>query len=87
MVSLELQASLEREVRREMSALQVCLCLVLQAVQDLPVLKANQVPQDLLGTLQQDKTVWLESQGVLVSRGREVTQERRDRKVRRVTPA
>lgn len=82
-----LQASPEREARREILVLQVCLCLVLLAVQDLPVLRVNQVPQDLLDTLQQDKTVWLESQGVPVCRGREVTQERRDRKVKKATPA
>lgn len=86
-VSLELQASPEREVRRETSALQDCLCPVLQAVQDLLVLLVNQASQDLLDTLQQDKTVWLESQGVPVYREREVIQERRDRKVRRATPA
>lgn len=87
MVSLGPQASLEREVRRETLALQVCLCLVLRAVQDLQVLRVNQVSQDLLDTRQQDKIVWLESQGVLVYREREVIQERRDRKVRRATPA
>lgn len=86
-VSLELQASPEREVRKETSALQVCPCPVHQAVQDPLVLRVSRVPLDLLDTPQLDKTVWLENQDVPVCREREVIQERRDRKVRRETPA
>lgn len=86
-VSPDLQASLEKEGRKETQGLQVCPFLVLQVVQELPVLRVNQDYPDLLAFLQQDRTVSLESLAVLVCREKEVTQERQDRKVRRATPA
>lgn len=86
-VSPDLQASLEKEVRKETQALQVCLFLVLQVGQELPVLRVNQDYLDLLAFLQQDRPVFLESLVVLVCREKEVTLERQDRKVRRATPA
>lgn len=85
-VSLDLQASQERGVRRETSALQGCLCQVPLDVQGLLVPRVHQGFPDLRAFPRQDKTASLESPGVPVCREREVTLERQDRKVRRETP-
>lgn len=81
-VSLDLQASQEREVRRETPALQGCLCQVPRDVRELLVPRVNLDSLDLQAFLQQDKTASLESPGGKACREREVTQERRARKVR-----
>lgn len=85
-VSLELQASQEREVRRETSALQGCLCLVPQDVQGLLEPRVNQGSLDLQALPQEDNPASVESPGVLVCRERGVTLERRARKVTGATP-
>lgn len=85
-VSLDLQASQEKEVRRERPALQGCLCQVLPDVPALLVPRVHQGPLDLQAFLRQDKTASLESLVALVCREKEVTQESQARKVRRETP-
>lgn len=81
-VTLDRLASQEREVRRESLAFQECLCRVPQVVRDLPVSRDHQVLLDLQALPQHNQTVSPESLGVLVCREREVTQERRAKKVR-----
>lgn len=84
-VSPDHQASQESEVRKEKLALQDCLCQVPQDVRGPQAPRVHQGFQDLQA-FPQDKTVSLESLGVLVFRAREVTQERQARKVTRATP-
>lgn len=81
MVSLEHRASREREVRRETWGHRGCPCQVPLAALGLLVPRDHQVSPDLQA-IPQDKTASLENPGVLVCREREVTQERRARKVR-----
>lgn len=81
-VSPELQASQEREVKRERAALQGCLCQVPLDVRGLLVPRVNQGSLDLLAFPQQDRTASPESLGVPACREKEGTQERRARKVR-----
>lgn len=85
-VSLDSQATLEREVKRENKVHQGFLCQVPLDVQGLLVHRVHQVRPDLQAFPQEDRAVLLESLAVLVCRGREVTQENLARKVRRATP-
>lgn len=85
-VHLDLQASLEREVRRETLALQGCLYQDPQDVRELLVPRVNQGLLDLQAIPQEEQTASSGSPGFPACREREVTQERRARKVRRVTP-
>lgn len=85
-VSLDLQASQERRVRRERVALRGCLCQVPPAVQEVLALRVHQGSPDLQAFPQQGKTASLEIPGVPVCRAREVTQESWARKVKRETP-
>lgn len=81
-----LQVSPVREVRRETMALQEFLC---QDPQDVQVPLAPKVSRELLDLQAfplEEAIVSLESLDVLVSREREVTQEKQARKVRKVTP-
>lgn len=84
-VSLDNQASQEREVRRVKLVFQGYLCLVPQDVKELLVLRVHQVSLDRQAFPQQDKTASLENPGVPVCREREVTLERQARKVKRET--
>lgn len=84
-VSLDLQATQEREVRRETLGLQGCLCQVPQDALELLVLRVHPGSLDRQATPQQDKIALLESLDVPACREREVTPERRARKVKRVT--
>lgn len=85
MVTLDRLASQATEVRRETPVFQECLFQVPQVVQDLPVPRVNQVLLDLQA-FPHHKTVSMENPGVPAYREREVTQERRAKKVRRVPP-
>lgn len=85
-VSLEHQASQEREDRKERPANQGCLCQVPRDVQDLLVPRVHLDFPDRQASAQRDKTALQESPAVPVCRGREVIQERLARKVRRATP-
>lgn len=80
------QVSQESEVRREMRALQECPCRVPQGGQVPPVLRVHQGPPDLQAIPLEEATVLAESLGVPAHREREVSRERRVRKVRRATP-
>lgn len=85
-VSPDNPASQEREVRRENPVLQDCLCQVPQDVQVLPVSRVHKGLLDLQAFPQEQQTASLESPDVRVCREREVIQERRARKVRKVRP-
>lgn len=84
-VSLDNQASQEREARKVKPVFQGYLCPVPQDVKGLLVLRVHQVFLDLQAFPQQYKTASLENPGVPVCREREVTQERQARKVIRET--
>lgn len=80
--SLDLQASQEREVRREMLAVQVSLCQVPLDVLGILGSKVNQGLLDLQASPVAVKAALLASLVVLARKEREVTQESRVRKVR-----
>lgn len=85
-VGLDLQATQEREVRREKLALQGSLCQVPQGVQGVLDPRVKLDPLDLQAIPLEDKTASMESLGVPACKETEVTQEKRARKVRKVTP-
>lgn len=82
MVSPDLQASQEREVRRESPALRGSHCQAPQDVQGVLDSRVHLGPLDLQAFPMQDKTASLDSLGNPDFREREVTQETRARKVR-----
>lgn len=85
-VSLDLQATQEREVRREILGLQGCLCQVPQDAPELLVLRVLLGSPDRQATPAQDRIALPESPDVPAYREREVTPERRAKKARRATP-
>lgn len=85
-VSLDLQATQEREVRKETPGPQGCLCQVPQDAPELLVLRVLLGSPDRRATPPQDRIALPESLDVPAYRERAVTPERRARKVRRATP-
>lgn len=84
MVSLDLQVSQARGVRRESLVLLGFLCLVPQDVQELLVYRVHKGNLDLQAFPVEDKIASLASLDVPVRREREGTLEKQARKVRRI---